>query len=98
MIQIEYGERHCDATVDYIITTDCVTVGEFIDEWIKEHPMEWGFFGIDSKYNHFLGSPHCEYRYGVLVSDPLPEPFLKAKIKKVTGDGGYTNSDFLFEV
>ena len=98
MIQIKYGRECGDCTSEYIITTDNVTVEDFINEWITQYPNEWGYFGIKNADAPFFGNPLCEYRCGKLITEPLPKRFLCKKIKSVTGSGGWSRSDFQFEV
>ena len=98
MIRIEYGKEHEDCTSDYIVTTDCNTVNDFIEEWISTQKNDWGYFGIKNDKEPFFGDPCCEYKYGKIEGDPLPKRFLNKKIKNVTGSGGWSRSDFMFEV
>ena len=97
MIDIKYGIESSDCTAEYYITTDNTAVREFIEEWLSTRPKEWGYFGIKDK-NSIIGNLRCEYRYGRIITDPIPDEFLDKKIKKVYGSGGWTRSDFLFEV
>ncbi len=98
MIEIKYGKEYGDSTSEYFIRTDCQTVGEFIDEWLSTEKGECGTFGIKSKEEPFLGEPKCEYKNGKIISEPLPKRFLNKKIKSVTGSGGWSLSNFIFEV
>lgn len=98
MIEIKYGKTYGDSTSEYIIKTDCQTVGEFIDEWLFIEKDECGTFRIKSKEDTFLEEPKCEYGNGKIVSEPLPKRFLNKKIKSVTGSGGWSRSDFMFEI
>ena len=97
MINITYGRTFGDATNEYIISfSEGMTVGEFIEEWMKDK-REWGYFGIyDGKT--IFGNPQCEYSHGELVTAPFPENVLKKKILKAAGSGGWSRSDFLFEI
>lgn len=98
LYNIQYGPQGGDCTGPYYITLkrEC-TVGEFIENWIS-NKQEWGYFGIyDGKGTPF-GNPQCEYRYGKIITDPLPEEILNKKIKHIHGHGGWTRSDFLFEL
>ena len=98
MIRIEYGKEHSDCISDYIVTTNAPTVRDFINEWLTNHPGEWGYFGIKNEKRPFIGEPRCEYKYGKIISDPLSDSILSKKIKNVTGSGGYSRSDFQFEI
>lgn len=98
MIDIMYGKPYSDDTWDYIITTDNKTVGDFIREKLKDK-REWGYFGIyNSKKNSAFGSPRCEYSDGKIIGEPLPQGYLEKEIKSVSGNGGWSRSDFLFVV
>lgn len=99
MINITYGQDKGDCTCDYFIDTDAVTVRDFIDEWLIRNKGDWGYFGIKNPEKpSIFGEPCCEYRCGQIITEPLPNRLLNKKIKKVTGSGGYSRSDFLFEV
>lgn len=99
MIQIKYGRSHSDATNDYeVLLGRPMTVREFIEKWMERNPFEWGYFGIyTAEPGNFFGKPNCEYKRGKLLSE-LPTAYLDAMIKSVKGSGGYTRSDFIFEV
>lgn len=98
MINIMYGKHYSDGTWNYIITTDNKTVGDFICEVLK-NKREWGYFGIyNSKMNSVFGNPRCEYSYGKIIGEPLPQEYLNKEIKSVSGSGGWSRSDFLFVV
>ena len=99
LFNISYGPQRSDCTGPYYITLlrEC-TVREFINEWLK-NKSEWGYFGIKPKTGSTIfGDPCCEYRYGEIITAPLPEDILDSKIKSVSGSGGWTNSDFLFVI
>lgn len=98
MIDIIYGKPHSDDTWDYIIKTDNRTVGDFIREVLKD-AREWGYFGIyDSKTSSAFGNPKCEYNFGEIIGEPLPQEYLNKEIKRVSGSGGWSRSDFIFVV
>lgn len=71
---------------------------DFIDEWLATQKGEWGYFGIKSKNGATFGSPNCEYEYGRITTEPLPSEFLNKKIKGIYGSGGWSRSDFQFEI
>lgn len=99
MINIEYGKGYSDDTYEYFVTTDCKTVGDFINEVLMERKSEWGYFGIyDSNVFSAFGNPKCEYRYGEIITEPLPKKFMDKEIKEVFGSGGWSRSDYLFVV
>ena len=97
-IDIAYGACGSDCTGPYYITLrEPMTVGEFITEWLTNNPNEWGYFGI-AKKGCIFGSPNCEYRRGAIQGEPLPKNYLDKRIIKAYGSGGWTRSDFEFEV
>ena len=95
-IYIRYGKTASDATAQYYITlAKPMTVGEFITEWLTTG--EWGYFGI-RKPGVIFGDPQCEYMHGKIIGKGLPEEYLNKPIKNVYGSGGWSRSDFEFEV
>lgn len=87
-----------DCTSVYDIELDKpYTVGEFIDTVLTELPKEWGYIGIDNKKSIF-GDPCCEYRYGKLVTQSLPDNILKKNIKEVRADGGWSRMDYKIKI
>ena len=98
MINVTYGKPYSDDTWDYIITTDNKTVGDFINEVLK-NKNEWGYFGIyNSKNNSAFGNPRCEYSDGKIIGEPLSQEYLNKEIKSISGSGGWSRSDYLFVV
>ena len=98
MIKIKYGKKYGDSTAEYLIETDNITVKDFIDEWLTTQHGEWGYFGIKSNNGATFGDPHCEYECGRITTEPIPNEFLNRKIKRVYGSGGWSRSDFQFEI
>lgn len=98
MIRITYiGPTGSDCTGPYYVDiSKPMLVGDFIEEYLKEYPREWGYFGVKDRKTIF-GNPHWEYRYGMLLSKP-DDRWFSRKIKSVTGSGGWSRSDFLFEL
>jgi len=95
-IYISYGKIGSDETARYNITlAKPMTVGEFITEWLTTG--EWGYFGIH-KPGAIFGDPQCEYKQGKIIGKGLPEEYLNKPIKNVYVSGGWSNSDFEFEV
>lgn len=75
-----------DDTALYRITDyKATTVGEFVDEVLKERPRDWGY--IDTP------NARCEYRDRKLLTT-LPEEVLTRKIKRVEGYGGWSRMDY----
>lgn len=97
-IQIRKGREGGDCTAPYYVTIQKpTTVGEFIEEWMKDE-REWGYFGICNKSEPFFGSPVCEYWHGKIKGEPLPKEILKSNIDEVMGCGGWSRSDFQFKL
>ena len=97
MIEIRYGQSHSDDTCDYIVTiSNPMTLGEFIDEWIQDKG-EWGYFFVLNGKS-FLEAEKCEYRYGAIIGEPFPNDILEKEIKSVRGNGGWSRSDFFFDL
>ena len=95
MIQIKYGHANCDATYQYLITTDNKTVGDFVKEWLETQPNEWGEFRIAIDGKRWSEFPRYDYKRGELKNE-IPQEHLDRKITRVTGNGGWSNSDFIF--
>ena len=97
MIKIRYGQSHSDATYDYFVTINHpMTLEEFIDEWIQDK-REWGYFFVLNGKS-FLEAEKCEYRYGEIIGEPFPNDILEKEIKSVRGNGGWSRSDFFFDL
>lgn len=95
MIEISYGKLFADATREYIIKTDCKTSGEFIEEWLKTRPEEWGYFRIYKSIRPSTTSLVCGYKDGKLISDYFYDhKEFDSKIEKIHGGGGWSRSDF----
>lgn len=87
-----------DCTSNYDVQLDKnYTVGEFVETVLKEEPKEWGHIIIKQKGSIF-GGPDCEYRYGELITEPLPEEFLKQDVKEVKASGGWTLMNYFITV
>lgn len=87
-----------DCTNNYDVQLDKnYTVGEFVETVLKEEPKEWGYIGIYKK-GEIFGDPVCEYRYGKLITKPLPEEFLRRDIKEVKASGGWSRMDYTIKV
>lgn len=62
------------------------TVGEFIQEVIKENPKEFGYFKLDGST---MSGLRAEYKYGKLLNT-LPSTLLEREIYFVTSNGGWS--------
>lgn len=76
-----------DCTASYDVTDfKAKTVGEFIEEVLKENADEWGEISVD-------GLQICEYAHGTLRKKPH-ERYLNREITKISADGGWTRMDY----
>lgn len=97
MIKTGPTRSDCSAPYDVILDKE-YTVREFIETVLKENSGEWGeVYYHTNKDISVFDSPKCTYRYGKLISEPLPEEYLNKTIKKVIADGGWTNMDYLIK-
>jgi len=89
----QIGRTAGDETSPYKVTDyEAKTVGEFIQEVLKERPGEWGYISVN---RHFYqdGSTSCEYKHGVLLNE-LPKEMLGIKINEVSASGGWSRMDY----
>lgn len=98
MINIKYGKAYSDDTWEYIVTTDCKRVGDFINEWLDNYPKEWGKIRILLPDVDYFDCPACEYQYGVIILNPFMKEDLDRSIVSVSGSGGWSCSDFNIRV
>uniref|UniRef100_UPI004056BC1B hypothetical protein n=1 Tax=Alistipes sp. TaxID=1872444 RepID=UPI004056BC1B len=85
-----------DCTAPYAVELDKeYTVQEFVTAVLSKS-KEWGYIGIEHKLATF-GEPHCEYRYGQLLSELPPETLCK-KVISARAHGGYTRMDYYLSV
>ena len=94
MINIKYGKAYSDDTWEYIVTTDCKRVGDFINEWLDNYPREWGKIRILLPGVDYFDCPACDYQYGVIILNPFMKEDLDRSIVSVSGSGGWSCSDF----
>ena len=88
------GRTAGDETTPYIVTNyKAKTVGEFIQEVLKENPNEWGYISVGGHFYQQRAKGICEYRYGKLVSE-MPKEFLGVEIKEVLANGGWSRMDY----
>ena len=98
LFKLEYGKEHGDCTCEYIIwlLREC-TVREFIWEWFKKYPKEWGYFSVCDRDGRFANM-NARYARRIILEDPLPDEVLNAKLLRVDGSGGWTRSDLVFHI
>lgn len=91
------GSVRGDCTAPYDVILDkTYTVEEFVEAVLTIHD-EWGYIGI-SKKGAIFGDPKCEYRYGELITEPLPDNVLNRKVKEAKASGGYTRMDYFLKI
>lgn len=88
-----YGDE--TSRYDVSLKRPC-TVREFVEE-VLSNEREWGYIGIYKKGTIF-GDPECEYKYGKLITEPLPEEYLNKIVVKCEAGGGWSRMDFLIYV
>lgn len=98
LFTLEYGKESSDCTFEYIIRLlrEC-TVKEFIWEWFKTYPKEWGYFSVHDRNGRFINL-NARYKRTIVLEDPLPDEVLNAKLLRVDGSGGWTRSDLVFRI
>ena len=85
------GKERGDCTCDYHVTEyRSLTVRDFVDEVLCTYPNEWGYISVGGS---FVFHPHCEYRFGKLLS-ALSDDLLDKRIMRVDGDGGWSRMDY----
>lgn len=86
-----YGDE--TSTYDVFLKRPC-TVREFVEEVLR-NDREWGYIGIKKKGSLFA---ECEYKYGKLITEPLPEEYLNKMVIKCRAGGGWSRMDFIVYV
>ena len=90
---IQIGRTCGDETTPYKVTEyKSRTVGEFIQEVLKENPNEWGYISV-GRHFYQSGAVSCEYKYGRLLSE-MPCDVLDEEIKDVLAQGGWSRMDY----
>ena len=96
MIFKQAGHTSGDETTPYTVSDwKSRTVGEFIQEVLKENPKEWGYISVGHWYRGsemFKGE--CEYRYGKIVHE-MPKGLLDVESKNVIASGGWSRMDYV---
>lgn len=92
---IQTGREGGDCTAPYDVELDKeYTVREFITEVLINRPNEWGdIYYCEGVKIRLVDDPHCEYRYGILLTT-LPEEILDKKVIYVTAHGGWSSMDY----
>lgn len=89
------GRTMGDETTPYYVTDyKAETVREFVDE-VLENKREWGYIAVkNTSHGFFFANPHCEYRYGELLSN-LSNELLDATIEHIESCGGWSRMDYM---
>ena len=100
---IEFTRRtavRSDCTAGYSVRLDKpYTVRELVDEILSTQADDWGYIGIFRPgISYIFGDPNCQYRYGKLITDPLPDDVLGRTIKEVRADGGWSRMDYIIKL
>ena len=83
-----------DCTCDYSIELDKLyTVEEFVNAILNHIKDKYGCIGLDNGIWYSPGTPHCEYKYGVLLSN-LPENILSRKVSSAKSISGLGRMDY----
>lgn len=90
----QVGRTAGDETTPYKVTDfKSRTVGEFIQEVLREYPKEWGYISVGGHFYQQRQKGSCEYRYGRLLSD-MPDELLGIEIMEVLASGGWSRMDY----
>ena len=90
----QIGRTAGDETTPYKVSDfKSRTVGEFIQEVLKENPSEWGYISVGGHFYQSRRKGSCEYRYGRLLSD-MPDELLGIEMREVVASGGWSRMDY----
>ena len=81
----------CTAGYDVKFSNE-YTVRELIEEVLKTHPGEWGYFQLKNV------GVRTEYRYGRLVKQKFADVLLDSKIVKAYASGGWSRMDYYLTI
>lgn len=91
------GPDFGDCTASYKIILDKeYRLIDFITA-VLSRESEWGYIGLRCEKS-FLGNPCCEYKYGKIIKNSIPRRTLTKKITNVSGSGGWSRMDYLFDI
>ena len=68
------------------------TLGEFVEEVLKERPHEWGYISFNGSF--VVNKNRCEYADGKIKADFPNKSVLNEPIYYVLGDGGWSRMDY----
>lgn len=92
---VQTGPTAGDETAPYDVILDkTYTVQEFINTVITKLSGEWGYIGVKNPKDPFFGEPHCEYKWGKLLSS-MPDDILTKTIRSAKASGGWSRMDYI---
>ena len=86
-----------DCTAPYRVTNyRSKTIGEFIQEIIKDRPNEWGSINLQKKDCPWYTSTYrVEYKWGKIISDNIPSYLKSLELPdSLEAYGGWSNMDY----
>ena len=87
------SEIRGDETASYIVEEyKATTLGEFVEEVLKERPHEWGYISFNGSF--VANRNRCEYADGKIKLDFPNKSVLNEPIYYVLGDGGWSRMDY----
>ena len=95
-VQFVHVRDISDATSWYnVLLLQPMTVREFVDLMLAEHPDEWGDFHVRPSHRIL-----CEYKYGKITStnDEQMNEIGDKRIVRVDANGGWSMMSYFFEV
>ena len=82
-----------DETASYLVEGyKAATLGEFVEEVLKESPKDWGYISFNGSF--VMTGDKCEYAYGKISVDFPDKNVLKEPIHHIKGDGGWSRMDY----
>ena len=87
------SEIRGDETASYIVEKyKATTLGEVVEEVLKERPHEWGYISFNGSF--VANRNKCEYADGKIKVDFPNKSVLNEPIYYVLGDGGWSRMDY----
>lgn len=87
------SEMRGDETASYLIEDyKATTLGEFVEEVLKENPKEWGYISFNGSF--VANRNRCEYANGKILADFPDKTILEEPIYYVKGEGGWSRMDY----
>lgn len=87
------SEVRGDEIASYIVEDyKATTLGEFVEEVLKENPNEWGYISFNGSF--VVNKNRCEYADGKIVVDFPDKTILEEPIYYIKGQGGWSRMDY----